>query len=853
MWFGGLYKRRGGAGQMEEITVKHYRRAHAGAQEKELVVEKVTVGSETGRFLNKMEEMRIRKPCFETIDMRGKVRGECQRYMLNNREFYLDDVSYGLYQDGLNACNGTFTVGTYESIVNGKHTNRSVREEQNVRELAAQRQAQQARTASTASRVGVGVKATQETTARESSAEFYQPDLIPLGYFKRRREDRLQYVTAVQIQHDGKVSNGTTRDISVGGMQIVLKGIYRFATGSEIQIGLISLQEQESRLDLSNLRYRIVSCEQHDVECQLRVELQSSSAPEGFANYVNELIARYKHKYKLDIEDDYWSVCSWLYERLYSESSMQLAFFVSRNQEGHLSTQAVAVTDGNQPFAHFFRNDVDNYDFSSLCLPSRLQYLSEQKEFLLLLYRENVGNEYRLHSVADFELNDAHALQNMLRFTLAHEEHRIVKIVASNVPMQPLSANKFDMLTGRLMEKSTDEVMALRERVSELYFSAAAVDVTEQMQSACSLAMRTNLGQIVVDGLHCWLGATRMQLPAYKTVEQLPVISAPELIRFGYVERRCEDRYLAETSVELHCRSGKVKGRTRDISKRGLAVRLEQPLEVGLNEELKVALISLQSKRPSLDLSRVPYRVVKVDRREGVITLMMERLRNKLEHEIDDFFVELITKNRHKLVVDINDTRGATLSRIYEGTAAENAGTLPFFIARQEEGGGRLQAVAVPDGKNELAEYFRDAQGQYDFAWLSESKLVLALYQQIVRMSREAGHQQQRPAPIEIEVYAYRNGADLNVATELEFTDDAQREVFLSKALAASECRIFKLMATYTLEFNKADLDAALETVRGQSRHRAGKLYEQINAVIGYGEIIDITAQHLRIRALARQ
>jgi len=113
---------------MEEITVKHYRRAHAGAQEKELVVEKVTVGSETGRFLNKMEEMRIRKPCFETIDMRGKVRGECQRSMLNNREFYLDDVSYGLYQDGLNACNGTFTVGTYESIVNGKHTNRSVSE-----------------------------------------------------------------------------------------------------------------------------------------------------------------------------------------------------------------------------------------------------------------------------------------------------------------------------------------------------------------------------------------------------------------------------------------------------------------------------------------------------------------------------------------------------------------------------------------------------------------------------------------------------------------------------------------------------------------------------------------------------
>lgn len=835
---------------MAEITVKHYRRAHAGARDKELIVERVTAGSETGRFLDKLEQKRIRRPCFETIDMRGRVPGACQRYLLNNRVFWLDDTSYGIYQDGLKLNNGVFTVGTFEAIVNGSHTNRAIREAQNARELAARQQAQQARASA---RSATAATADGEPDRRPSSAapELYQPELIPLGYFKRRRDERLQYVTAVQLQAGGKVFNGITRDISVGGVQIVLKGMHRFAPGTEVRLGFPALQEQGAKIDLNSLLYRIVAGEQHEAEHQLRLQLLADSAPAGFDAFIRDLIERYRRKYKLDVEDDYWSVCSWLYERLYADSDMQLAFFVSQGADGQLGTQAVAVTDGNQPFAHFFRNDVDNYDFSALCLPGRLKHLREQGECLLFLYREKVGNEYRLHSIADFELPDARARQAMLRFTLAHEEHCVAKVIASEVPMQRLSTTKFDMLTGRLQEKSAEEVAALRDRLEALLFTGTVIDVTAQMQTAFASQVSLERGAIDIQGLHCWVGAARKQLPLYQEIERLAVMPAPELVRFGYVERRREDRYIAETSVEIQARNGRVKGRTRDISKRGLAIRLEQPLSIAAGEEIKVALVSLQAKRPSLDLSKVPYRVVKVETADGVTTLMLERLRDKFEHEIDDFFVELITKNRHKLAVDVNDTRGATLSRIYEGTAAGNAGTLPFFIARREEGGGCLQAVAVPEGKCTLAGFFKDADGHHNFAWLSESRLVLALYQQIGQLAREADREEQRPPPIELEVYAYRQNGALRVATELEFADEAQREMFLATALAAPEHRVMKLMATYTLELNKAELDAAIETIRNQSRHRAGKLYEQLGAVIGYGELIDITAQYLRVRELA--
>lgn len=840
---------------MAEITVKHYRSAYAGAAHKELIVERVAEGSETSQFLKKMDAQRIRRVCFESIDMRGKVPGDCQRYVLNNRTFYLDDTSFATYQQGQKAYNGAFTIGTYEAIVNGSHTNRAIREAQMAREIDAQQKSQPDKRSAAAELSG-GTRE-NDRPAAETVADLYQPELIPLGYFKRRSEDRLQYVTAVQIQAGEQHSRGTTRDISVSGLQITLKGLYRFTPGDKLGIALTSLQEQGTKLDLLHLRYVVVSSEQSDIEHQLRVRLIPESAPAGFEAFIGDLIDRYKRKYKLDVEDDCLSVYSWLYERIYSESAMQLSFFVSQDQDQQLSTQAVAVTDGNQPFARFFRNDVDNFDFTALCLPSRLQKLREQREFMLLLYREKVGNEFRLHSVADFELENERELQTMLRFTLAHEEYCIAKVVASNTPMQTISASKFDMLTGRLFDKAAEEVISLRERIGGLVFTGTVIDITAQIKAAFSSVIALERGQIDVKGLHCWVGGSRKHLPLYTETERLAVMPAPELIRFGYVERRCEDRYLAETAVEVITLAGNSKGRTRDISKRGLAIRVEQTLEIAAGDNIRVALISLQAKRPSLDLSKVPYRVVNVDRSDDVTTIMLERLRDKYEHEIDDFFVELITKNRQKLAVDVNDTRGAALSRVYEGTAAENAGILPFFIARQEQGGGRLQALGIPEGPCALAEFFRDADNQYDFAWLSEPRLVLALYQQMGQMAREAAHQNVRPSPIEIEAYAFKitnaqGRPVLRIVTEFEFADDTQREAFITQALATEDFRILKLAATYTLELNKTDLDAAIETIRNQSRHRAGKLHEQLNAIVGHGEIIDITAQYLLGRKLAR-
>ncbi|MGW8311581.1 MAG: hypothetical protein ACWGNB_11025, partial [Thiogranum sp.] len=107
---------------MGEIVVKHFKRAGISSDSKELVSEVVVDNSDTGRFLQRMEESRLTRPCFQTIDMRGRVAGECRRYAFNDRIHYLDDVSFQLFEQGLQNNNGVYTVGTFEAIMGRAHT-----------------------------------------------------------------------------------------------------------------------------------------------------------------------------------------------------------------------------------------------------------------------------------------------------------------------------------------------------------------------------------------------------------------------------------------------------------------------------------------------------------------------------------------------------------------------------------------------------------------------------------------------------------------------------------------------------------------------------------------------------------
>ena len=845
---------------MGEIVVKHFRRANVSSDDKELITEIVVGDSATGRFLQRLEESRLTRPCFQTIDMRGRVAGECRPYAFNDRIHYLDDVSFQMFEQGLHENNGVYTVGTFEAIVGGGHT---IEAQQDARDEARRRQQEIEQRRRERAREAALERAALnqqdgEADYGEVPATPENPEVLPLGYFRKRTHPRLQYACAVSLQRGNIKSSGITRDISVCGLQVRIRGLTAFRTGEELSVTFNGLEDQAGKINVTRIAYTIVSARERDAETVLCLRRCDLERPRGFSQLIEAVIQRYEHKYKLDMEDEYQSALSWYYERCYAQSATQIPFFVEHDGNGELRTQAIAMSSGNAHLARFFCTDADNYNFTPVCLPQRLQRLEQQHSFVLAMYRQRGERDQcmRIHSAADFEFPSAHAFAAFVRHALAQSEHSIVKVQVSRVPAVAVGEKKVEEVSQRLRYKSEAQMVELREHLERLHFVACLADVTQEFRNGLNRS-RGDAGGTV--GLAAWVGTERRDLASGAVVEKLTMSAdslVPELIRFGYVERRREDRYLAETRVDVKIGADSYEGMSKDISMRGMRIQLDARIEVKTGIMVKVGLVSLQQKKAATNLMEIPYRVVNSRQEEGGCTLMLERIVGTSKEGLKEFFVELITKNQHKLGVDIGDIWAATSSRVYEALLAANSPTLPFFLARSAEGGAHLQFVGVPEAGGPLLDFFSARHGT-DFRCLNEPRVVAALYDAVQILCRQDMSAEQRPAPFEVEIYLYKEYDELSgevfihTATEMDFSSDAARAAFLEKLPEYADWRCLKVMATFIRALDEKTLDRMIEPFRSQSKHRALKFSELVHSLVGYGELVDISAEWLDLRVAA--
>ena len=179
---------------MVAIVVKHFKRSGVGFDDKELVTEIVVESSDTGRFLQRVKESRLTRPCFQSIDMRGRVAGECHRYAFNDRVHYLDEFSFRLFEQGLREHNGVYTVGTFEAIMRRAHARQAQpamhEASERRRGEVERRRLQRARTVSSET-ADVLERETALRAGDAVSPVIENPQLLPLGYFRRRGQPRL--------------------------------------------------------------------------------------------------------------------------------------------------------------------------------------------------------------------------------------------------------------------------------------------------------------------------------------------------------------------------------------------------------------------------------------------------------------------------------------------------------------------------------------------------------------------------------------------------------------------------------------------------------------------------------------
>jgi len=820
-----------------------------------MVTEIVTADSETGQFLQRMEEQRLAKPCFLNIDMRGKVPGDCRRHAHNNRTFHLDDASYRLFQEGLAKYEGVYTVGVYEAIINGEHTNKAIREREERAQRALQQQQHVLTTSTPRTSAAPAEQGAHDTgQAEELTYTLYNPDTVCFGYYQRRREPRLRYVTGVEVTIDDMPHSAKTRDISAKGLRIYIKGSGSASVGQTVSITFTDFLEHEQSADIfSTVQYIIVGYKQKPTEFYLRLELKPGQNTAPLQSYLGEFVEKNQQKYKFDVEDLYAEIAARLYEKIYIETTPYIPFFIGRNKDGELYIQIIALTDGNQPLASFFQNDVDSYDFRPLCMPYRLEHLVDNSEMLLAMYRHKEGSDYQLCSHADIDVTDDGDLAELIQFALTHQEYCVAKVIVHKIHEDYVNKEAIESITARLAEKSQTEADLLRNQINELVAVGMLYDITETVSSPVhkltavadapsqsdTVAYRTaKLQQRINDG------EVLVPRPEQQCIR-------PVTVRFGYVERRREDRYLVETRIAAATERGRLGGTTIDISTRGLRVNLESRADVHVGEELTIHLVSLQKKRPDVNLKKILYRVAGKPPAPSTV-LMLERLPNRNDSTLDAFFLEVITKNRHKLTVDTEDIRTATTSLIYGGLLAQNVTSVPFFVAKGDSGAPVIQCVAITEQPCDLARFLMLRGGDYYFTMITSPHILQPVYQAMNESRREVDAGGSRTPPCEMEIYMYKTldaASGSHVITSkssLEFSSDAQRRQFIAEAMTHEEYRFVKLTISHALDINDSEVDVMVDIVRENSRYRASQLCSELEHVVGLGEMIDVTQQIAR-------
>ncbi|HHJ13021.1 MAG TPA: PilZ domain-containing protein [Gammaproteobacteria bacterium] len=846
---------------MGEIIVKHFKRTDPRSDSKELVTEIVVEGSDTGRFLKRIELSRLQRPCFQSIDMRGKVAGECLRYVFNDRVHYLDDISFQMFERGLRENNGVYTVGTFEAIVGGPHT---LRAQMSAREAAEQRrqEIEQRRLEREQDARRERAKIAGQDPGEVTTVRVVEnPQTLPLGYFRRRKYPRLQYACKVRVSHEGHQIAGVTREISVCGVQVRVKGPPGLREGDDVELDFTGFPDDVGGgAVLQGVRFRLVRMDMLEHESALYLQRDNLDHPAGFSDFVTSFIEENKHRYKLDVEDEYRSVLAWFYERCHAQSLSQLPLYIERAEEGGLQLQAVAMSEGNTHLVRFFCNALDNYDFTPLSLPQRLSRLEREGSFLLAVYRDRSGDEEgtRLYSAADFEFETAQDFMRFVRYAASKPEYSIIKVVRGSRPLIPVAERKFEEVSSRLRYKSKSGVEALREQMDRLEMVAYAVDVSDLFESCRDSETAEEETRAGPEGLAAWLGGQRVSLPDRRVLESLEAAALTpraELVRFGYVERRREDRYLAETRVEVRIGERLYKGMSRDISTRGIRIHIPKRVQVKAGAPVKVGLVSLQQKKNSTNLMDIPYLVVQARHIDEGTELRLERVLGSARAGLKEFFVELITKNQHKLVVDTTDILGAASSRLYESLLAANTPSVPFFIGRSTEGGAHLQYVGVPEGGNALVD-FCDTGEELDLRALNDRRLVTALYDAVQILMRQKNASDQPVAPFALELYLYREtdaetGSQfVHSATELDFPDDVAREAWLKTLATKPSWRCLRLLASDAHRPEEKAIEQLIQGVRQQSKHRAIRLSDLVHALVGCAEVVDITAERARVSGL---
>ncbi|MBL4940076.1 MAG: PilZ domain-containing protein [Colwellia sp.] len=777
--------------------------------------------AKTEKFLLKMELKRLASACTRSIDLRGLVDGDCKLFEYGGQSHFLDEVALDVFEQNVDAYKG-YTFGVYESVKNTENNFRVIyQKEQKISQLKSKNEQD----------ITESPKKTQDKTQ-------YPVTLFPLNQYQNRVEERMNFVTSLVIILENKQKKSVSSiDVSVSGVKFRLNNKEPLYIDQQLTIIFKGIEEDFQFGKDDALVYQVKNI-QSDANTQLigcqRVDVSDDDA---FAKFLLGYIQGNKRRYKVNLENTISALQARTFEQYVLPRLNELPIFFEHSENGVFPRYAL-TTNNNQPVFQYWQDEENHSNLQFLLNEERLvRLLKKYKQGKsLLVYsfiHQNQGKDF-FYTIDEAQLpQDDSFFQSFLTFAAKKSSFAITMLTYFDVDKlntySPFTlSNTQDVKKQYINLPPSAEVLA---SVDSLSFSVVASDITHQ--TAIEQYQKFSNDEIDVNKLRKF---GHKRLKEKLNVEELGVT---------YKNQRQESRYIYSTPTVLECKKVQWQGTVVDFSISGLKVELGKHAMLAVGEIIEVSFPSLQKITSAYDLKKLPYEVVKINKKKTVLNLRV--IIKEHQHVGRSFFKLLINKNKDKLITDEYTLLVPGLEEALRTHYAQQM-QVPALIVQTSGSRYKIEALVSNDNGHEFLQQLKnlsDRKNYYNFYPImtklyKDNFLESCLKKLIVN---EESITEVLYIALFNKVEQIEQSVKVKFAAELETIET--RESFIKHALEKGLFFCFQLKISRTSEPNIEHLNAELSYISSYAIHRSKQIEQEIWSVVATIQYIDITHEVL--------
>nr|WP_086940969.1 PilZ domain-containing protein [Thaumasiovibrio occultus] len=743
------------------------------------------------RLQLKMAIKQVMAPCHQPVDLRGRVKGQCRPYELHGMTHWMDDVAINTYYRRIKAYNHRYRMGLFNELHNTRNNFRVMHHNNTLAD-----------------------DANSTLCDIHENTLLVQP--IRFGNYLFRSESRLQLSTPLELELPGNQQvNGTTQDISSGGAKFRVPSAFNYSLGQTILVRFNELARKTNIPQLvEGVKYRILGVELAENDSFVWLRVRALNQIDTMAKAIAFEQRNSQQRVRKNTDDMVMQARTKGYENCFLKHTPSLPVFFAGEE-----IQRVLLTAENKKIWQYWHDERNLPVLQHLLNPERIRTLTQPglNKTSTLVYcfkHQHEGRDY-IYSAAQPELS---VEQRRLFWHVGakRDSWRVLRISV-------FLLNENDYL------RMDEAALKLISEYNQLSHVAIIEDLTlQESKTDYLLGRKPNLGSVELNNF------IHKRTPIEKDVSYY----------FDPQPQRSEPRFELATPIVVNLgERGSVKATTIDFSSKGLYVKLDNPVRLSKGDSVSITFSELGKKSTNGPLIGIPYSCVRIAVDGQHVNLMSE----DHNHKGHNFLKQLIDKNITRLKQNEEAVSQRELLMVLYQMLLTRLTCVPYYAEKRK----KLSLIAA--GLNQTNRGLPKLLMQLsEFTGGNERYMHLGpvFKQRFITLAADPMR------PIEParwsckELYlaiTRENEKIVDVTSRLltDFTSTDERLTFIRDSMRDGQLVVLRVSALPMKGALTMLTSVQLTELAQHAMHRASVLEQEFSALVGFGEMCDVTDEVL--------